>query len=177
MMDRAGKEWWKAHTTSEGITVDTAQVIFVGLDMAPVEAARKNDVRHAIVMASILLLIGFGLAYAVWGLKNMRAHRHEEIDPKKSFVVWSLIVIFVLGPCEPLIPLMFVAAASGWGAVLTVALVFSVVTIVMMLAQTWLVFRGIDLFSFAKKINHHHGHIVAGLVIALTGASVMFLGI
>jgi two-component system sensor histidine kinase HydH len=57
---RNGKQGWKAHTTPEGITVDTAQVIFVGLDMAPVEAARKDDVRHAIVMAAILLLIGFG---------------------------------------------------------------------------------------------------------------------
>jgi len=59
-MRRTGKQGWNAHTTPEGITVDTAQVIFVGLDMTPVEAARKDDVRHAIVMAAILLLIGFG---------------------------------------------------------------------------------------------------------------------
>jgi two-component system sensor histidine kinase HydH len=38
---------------------DTAQLIFVGLDMGPVEIARREDVRHMIVMALILLLIGF----------------------------------------------------------------------------------------------------------------------
>ncbi len=35
-------------------------VIFVGLDMAPVEAARREDARHMTLMALILLLIGFG---------------------------------------------------------------------------------------------------------------------
>jgi two-component system sensor histidine kinase HydH len=34
-------------------------IIFVGLDMGPIEAARKADMRHTIVMGLILLLIGF----------------------------------------------------------------------------------------------------------------------
>ncbi len=35
------------------------KIIFVGLDMGPVEAARKEDTRHTVLMALILLLIGF----------------------------------------------------------------------------------------------------------------------
>ncbi|MBN1847790.1 MAG: PAS domain-containing protein [Deltaproteobacteria bacterium] len=38
----------------------TDQIIFVGLDMGPVEAAQKEETRHILIMASILLLIGFG---------------------------------------------------------------------------------------------------------------------
>ncbi|MGD2036768.1 MAG: PAS domain S-box protein, partial [Desulfobacterales bacterium] len=38
---------------------DVAQIIFVGLDMSPIEAARKADVRHAVIMGAILLLVGF----------------------------------------------------------------------------------------------------------------------
>jgi two-component system sensor histidine kinase HydH len=34
-------------------------IIFVGLDMGPIEAARKADTRHTIIMALTLLLIGF----------------------------------------------------------------------------------------------------------------------
>jgi two-component system sensor histidine kinase HydH len=34
-------------------------IIFIGLDMGPIDAARKEDKRHTLVMASILLLIGF----------------------------------------------------------------------------------------------------------------------
>lgn len=39
---------------------DTRLIIFVGLDMGPIEAARKQDTRHTIIMAIILLLIGVG---------------------------------------------------------------------------------------------------------------------
>jgi len=38
---------------------DTDQIIFVGLDMASIEAARREDTRHTVIMAVILLLIGF----------------------------------------------------------------------------------------------------------------------
>ncbi|MBW1691380.1 MAG: PAS domain S-box protein [Deltaproteobacteria bacterium] len=34
------------------------QIIFVGLDMGPIETARMEDVRHTVIMAVILLLIG-----------------------------------------------------------------------------------------------------------------------
>jgi two-component system sensor histidine kinase HydH len=34
-------------------------IIFVGLDMGPIEAARKADMRHTVAMGLILLLIGF----------------------------------------------------------------------------------------------------------------------
>jgi two-component system sensor histidine kinase HydH len=35
------------------------EIIFVGLDMGPLNAALKEDMRHTLLMASILLLIGF----------------------------------------------------------------------------------------------------------------------
>ncbi|MBN2033054.1 MAG: PAS domain-containing protein [Deltaproteobacteria bacterium] len=35
------------------------QIIFVGLDMAPLEEARREDMRHTLLMALVLLLIGF----------------------------------------------------------------------------------------------------------------------
>ncbi|HHM24349.1 MAG TPA: hypothetical protein ENJ23_04830, partial [Bacteroidetes bacterium] len=90
-----------------------------------------------------LLLIGFGTAYALWGIKHARQHHHKPIDPKKTVTVWMMIAIFVLGPCAPLIPLMFVAAAQGWHAVLLVSALFSAVTILMMVGQALLGYIGV----------------------------------
>jgi sulfite exporter TauE/SafE len=122
-----------------------------------------------------LLLIGFGLAYAIWGLKQVRHHHHRHPDPKRSVTVWTLFAIFVLGPCEPLIPLMFVGAAQGWMAVALVSALFSVVTLLMMIGQTLLVYSGISLAGLGKL--DHYSHAIAGLVIAVTGGMVMLLGI
>jgi hypothetical protein len=123
-----------------------------------------------------LILIGFGIAYAIWGLKHVRHHHHHhEIDPKKSVTIWTLIAIFVLGPCEPLIPLMFVAAAHGTGAVLLVSGLFGLLTLAMMVGQAVLGYAGASLFRFSRI--EHYGHLIGGLVIAATGAIVMFIGI
>ncbi|MDZ7344181.1 MAG: hypothetical protein ONA90_06665 [candidate division KSB1 bacterium] len=122
-----------------------------------------------------LLLIGFGLAYAIWGIKQVRHHHHHEIDPKRSVTLWTLFAVFVLGPCEPLIPLMFVGAAQGWMAVALVSALFGVVTLIMMIGQALLVYTGVGLVRF-KRVEHY-SHAIAGFVISLTGGMVMLFGI
>lgn len=52
-------DWCRPHMNPGGPGSDPGQVIFVGLDMGPVEAARKEDMRHSVVMAVTFLLIGF----------------------------------------------------------------------------------------------------------------------
>ncbi len=52
-------DWCKVHMHPYRRNGDSGQVIFVGLDMEPVETARKDDARNTIVMGLILLLIGF----------------------------------------------------------------------------------------------------------------------
>jgi two-component system sensor histidine kinase HydH len=38
---------------------ESPQVIFIGLDMTPIEEAYRADIRHAVIMGAILLLVGF----------------------------------------------------------------------------------------------------------------------
>ena len=52
-------DWCRGHMSRQGDAADSRQVIFLGLDMEPVEAARQEDIRHSIFMALTLLLIGF----------------------------------------------------------------------------------------------------------------------
>ena len=123
-----------------------------------------------------LLLIGFGLAYALYGIRQFRrGHHHHHVDTKRSVTVWTLVAVFVLGPCEPLIPLMLVGATHSGSAVIMVSLIFGLLTIVMMVGQALLVYLGTTMINFSAL--EHHGHALAGLVIALTGGMVMFLGI
>ena len=52
-------DWCRPHIITGGSPRGPDQVIFVGLDMGPVEAARKEGMRHTLVMAIAFLLIGF----------------------------------------------------------------------------------------------------------------------
>ena len=53
------RPWHQEHHRPPEFGPTLGRIIFVGLDMGPIEAARKEDIRHTILMALILLLIGF----------------------------------------------------------------------------------------------------------------------
>ena len=128
----------------------------------------------------VWLLIGFGVAYALWGLKHAQ-HHHPHItmdEVVKQYLVrrmWMLFAILVFGPCEPLIPLMFVAAKAGLPTVWAISAVFSVVTVAMVVGQSLLGYAGVRLI--AAPWMERYAHTLAGLVIALTGIFVILAGV
>ncbi len=147
-------------------------------------------------------LIGFGFAYFVWGLhqaiKN-RPHRHlhihgtwpehahehshtrehahvHEEEGKKNITPWILFTIFVLGPCEPLIPiLMYPAAKNSIAGIFWVATIFGSVTIMTMLVIVMILSLGINLIPLGRL--ERYSHALAGATICLCGVAIQFLGL
>ncbi len=148
--------------------------ILLGFSLAKLKAVEGH--RGEIVL---WLLIGFGVAYMLWGIKKAREKKRKDIDEAelkaKTVAVWTMFAIIILGPCEPLVPLVFLGYNYGWAGVITVSIIFSIVTIIMMLAQSLLAFMGIQLIK--NNIAERYSHAFAGLVIALTGVFVMLAGI
>jgi sulfite exporter TauE/SafE len=67
------------------------------------------------------LLIAFGLAYGIWGLWrgrkgqghiHLHGGKHLDSSNARSVTFWTLFIVFILGPCEPLIPLLMFPAVS-----------------------------------------------------------------
>lgn len=151
------------------------------------------------------LLISFGLVYTVWGWRrSLRSQHHthshthldgtthnhvhdhqgghthvhptETRDTKASLTPWALFIIFVLGPCEPLIPLlMYPAARTSVTGLVLVAAVFAVVTISTMVVTVVLISRGIRLVPLARL--ERHAHTLAGLAVLSSGLAIQFLGL
>ena len=127
----------------------------------------------------VWLLVGFGVAYALWGLKHAQ-HHHPHISVQeavKSYAtrrVWLLIAILVFGPCEPLIPLMFLAYKDGWTTIWIVAAVFSLVTISMIVGQSCLTYAGVRMFRLYWL--ERYAHTTAGIVIVATALLVLLIG-
>ena len=89
---------------------------------------------------------------------------------------WSLFAIFVLGPCEPLIPLFVLPASRGrWDWALWTALTFAVVTVVSMVVVTAAARFGLrPLFTVRLQ---RFSHVLAGGVIAVSGLAILVLGL
>jgi two-component system sensor histidine kinase HydH len=59
----------------EGPPPEQPEVIFVGLDMGPIEAARKQDTTNTILIAAVLLLIGFAGVFSLFLVQAYRSTR------------------------------------------------------------------------------------------------------
>ncbi len=145
-------------------------------------------------------MIAFGILYAVWGLRraySKKAHTHlsgklagithvhardtapehdHSQSPRPSLTPWVLFTVFVLGPCEPLIPiLMYPAAQHDWSAVILVASVFGVITIGTMTAVVVAASYGARFLRLGKV--ERFSHALAGATIALSGLAIQILGL
>jgi sulfite exporter TauE/SafE len=147
------------------------------------------------------LFIAFGLVYMIISVRNLyrkRRHTHShfhvnngvhthdhnhhlehthihQADAVKT-TPWILFLIFVFGPCEPLIPvLMYPAAENNIPGAVLVSLLFSVVTIATMMSIV-LAFR-LGLSKINLKPVEKYSNLIAGAMIFFSGIAIQFLGL
>jgi nickel/cobalt transporter (NicO) family protein len=147
------------------------------------------------------LFIAFGLVYMIISGRNLlrkrkHTHAHHHLDTENHIhehdhhrehahfhnsdvfktTPWILFLIFVFGPCEPLIPLLMYPAAKNniTGAVI-VSVLFSVVTISTMMSIV-LVFK-LGLNKINLKPIEKYSHLIAGAMIFVSGLAIQFLGL
>ncbi len=141
-------------------------------------------------------LAGFGLLYRIWGLiKAKKGSRHKHFDmyddgsiyvyehknneavaPNERHAVtpWVMFLIFVLGPCEPMIPLLYFPAAKNslFGMMLLI-IVYTLFTLATMLLMVIFGYYG---FAFLKTEKlERYLHALGGMTILVCGAGMVFL--
>jgi len=148
------------------------------------------------------LMIGFGIAYLAWGFRagyRNKPHKHLHFHTRgvehehdhdhhekhihihdqagqTNITPWVLFIIFVFGPCEPLVPLvMYPAAKHSISGMLLVTAFFAAATISTMLTIVLLGRRGVKLFDFGWM--QRYSHAIAGATILICGLAIQFLGL
>lgn len=122
-------------------------------------------------------LIGLGAAYLLWALRHRLKHRHNADhhlpapDGKKNISVWVLFIIFVLGPCEALLPILMASSVLGGYAVISGTVIFSVATIATMMLAVTLGILGVN----ALRLNRleAYAHEIAGGTIMACGLAII----
>lgn len=169
--------------------------------LAGVSVGRLELVEEARGTLAAWALVGFGLAYASWGLRRAvrrrtglephdhggHVHLHRGGDRphghpahaarrERGASFWSLFAIFVLGPCEPLIPLFVLPASRGdWAWAAWTALAFGATTVACMVGMTLIGLAGLRPVLAARLARWSHA--LAGAVIAVSGLAILLLGV
>jgi nickel/cobalt transporter (NicO) family protein len=147
------------------------------------------------------LIIIFGFTYMCWGIFHSlrsRKHEHEHLHNNgeihththehtkehthlhflkdKTLTPWILFLIFVFGPCEPLIPLvMYPAAQHDLFGVSVVSMVFGLTTISTMVVIVLVSSYGLIKFPFERFAKYSHAF--AGLAIFASGSAIKIFGL
>jgi len=146
-------------------------------------------------------MIAFGLMYFAWGLKQAgRSRRHSHAHAHDGYVhvhehdhhdehghvhrqasnnrmtPWALFILFVLGPCEALIPLLMYPAVKADGyLVVAVALLFGIVTVATMLGCVAATMTGLSRLRI--PVDGKYAQAIAGASVALCGIAIALLGL
>lgn len=143
------------------------------------------------------VMLFFGLLYMIWGFYRLyknKPHKHFDMDndgslyvyehnhgaavaPQERFRVtpWVMFIIFVLGPCEPMIPLLyFPAAQNSWYGMLLLIIIYTTCTLATMLMMVLLGFYGIA-FASTQKLERYV-HVLGGITIFICGVGMLWMG-
>jgi len=146
-------------------------------------------------------LLVFGLMYLGWGLRQagrgrthshvhvhddvVHVHEHDHHDEhmhvhdrpaRNSITPWAMFIIFVLGPCEALIPLlMYPAAQQNVGLVIAVTMVFGIVTLATMMGTVFVTTVGLEKLKLPSLGRWEHA--IAGATLVACGGAISFMGL
>jgi nickel/cobalt transporter (NicO) family protein len=139
----------------------------VALGSGVVHVAKIESARNEIAAWVFIL---FGLAYLIWGLRKAR---QQNTQPSMRKLGQILFVIFVVGPCEPLIPLLiFPAVQRSPNALFMLSGIFGAVTIATMMGMVALLLKGVTLTPMQRQLRFAHAW--AGLVLIFCGVAMKF---
>lgn len=152
-----------------------------------------ENVRGGISGWTMFLL---GIAYTIYAfmqLKRNKLHKHFDVydddnvyvyehqhggtvypQQKRRVTPWVMFIVFVLGPCEPLIPLLsFPAAKHSFYAITILVTVFTLFTLITMVTMVLLGYYSISVVKTDRL--ERHINVIAGFTVMLCGSGMLFL--
>lgn len=131
-----------------------------------------------------LLLVGFGLAYAIWGLRRSAgAHFHGHVHAHYDHVhdasrttAWTLFLLFCADPCVAVIPLLFATAPLGVLRTVVIVALYELATVGTMVLLVVPATRAVVKATQKRRWLDHYGDATAGAIIACVGLAVAALG-
>lgn len=194
------KTMWITFLCGIGHVLSSVILGFIGIAVG-ISVSKLISVESYRGNVAAWLFIAFGLIYMIISLRNIirnrkhshthfhvdgSVHLHEHDHHKEHTHIhnnevfktspWILFLIFVFGPCEPLIPiLMYPAAENNIRGTIIVSILFSVVTIATMMGVVLAFSLGLNRINL--KPLEKYGHLIAGAMIFFSGLAIEFLGL
>jgi putative Mn2+ efflux pump MntP len=173
--------WSRARTARVTLLCGFGHVtvsVALGLAGLQVGSAVMQALGQKLESVAGVLLIGFGVAYGIWGLRaairrKLHSHGHSHGEASRA-TAWTLFLLFSADPCVAVIPIIFAAAPLGAWPAFAVVAVYEAATLVTMVALVSVAHAGVA--GLRAPWIERYGDGAAGGLIAVTGLVLMALG-
>lgn len=137
-----------------------------------------------VIAPSILILLG--IIYLILSIRDNKHHHHHHtheinIDDvnlplaKKTTtaIILTLTISMFFSPCLEIEAYFFVASKLGWEGIITVSVIYTVITIAGMLLLVWLGMKGVKKIKF--HFLEHHEKTITGILLIVLGIAGYFI--
>ena len=150
--------------------------VALGIVLGTIGKELQEEYGHTIHVALSVLLIVFGLIYYTVNLPHHHHSIREDVAKYKrsrSRWIFIFIVMMFLSPCLEVESLFLSAGVYGMGLVITLSIIYAIVSISGILVLVSMGYKGIQFLS-ADFIEHNEKRI-SGIVLILVGIVSFFL--
>lgn len=171
--------WKKREITTVTLLAAAAHVfgtVVLGIILGLIGKELEEEYGEAITAVSSVLLIIFGLIYFTVNLPHHHHSTQEDVSAykrSKTRWIWIFVGMMFLSPCLEVESLFLSAGVFGMSAVLSLAAMYAVISILGIWLLVSLGIKGVNLLP-AEFIEHNEKKI-SGIVLILVGIVTFFL--
>lgn len=173
------KEQWDLKETEKVTFIaglaHVVSTILIGvlLGIIGVELSASIEQFTHIIAPSILILVGF------YFIRQHYVHHHFHVEnlktagKTKSRIISALVLAMFLSPCMEIEAYFLMAGTKGWWMLLSIALMYGVITIAGMVLWIRLAYKGLLKLNWHKW--EHNAGLISGGVLIMTGILSFFV--
>jgi putative Mn2+ efflux pump MntP len=136
-----------------------------------------------VIAPSILILLG--IIYLILSIRDNKHHHHHthEINIDKvnlpsakkttTAIILTLTISMFFSPCLEIEAYFFVASKLGWQGIITVSVIYTIITIAGMLLLVWLGMKGVK--KIKSHFLEHHEKTITGIILIVLGIAGYFI--
>lgn len=155
----------------------TLSTIIIGIIVGFLGYKLSSSYSFVVGVIAPSLLILLGTIYLALNIRANRHHHHhhhshdinlDEIKKKTTIgIITTLTISMFFSPCLEIEAYYFVASKLGWQGIITVSVIYTVVTILGMLLLVWLGMKGVK--KIKSHFLEHHEKAITGIILIFLG--------
>ena len=173
------KEQWSLKETERVTFVaglaHVLSTIIIGVLLGVIGIGLNEQIDHFthLIAPSILILIGLYFVRQHYVHHHFHLQKQKLSGKPKSKIIGALIIAMFLSPCLEIEAYFLLAGAKGWWLLVSIALMYAVVSISGMLLWIRFAYKGLLKINWHKW--EHNAGIITGLTLVATGILSYFI--